>query len=177
MLGHWERRRHFGETDDLVTRKVEAALAAGLRPILMVGEPSDRSVEPDVHLPAQLERLLAGCAAEDVARMVIVYEPEEAVGAPRPIAPRRAWRACALIRTWVWAYFGEQAAQSMRVIYGGAVAPEHAARLLGHPDVDGLGVGRKGREPITFVTLIYQIALAKGTGQIDWQSALFEPPE
>lgn len=158
LLGHWERRRHFGETNALVNRKVHAALAAGLRPILLIGEPAGWGGDPRDALAAQLERVLADCTAAQVARMAFVYEPEAAIGAAEPIPPQRVGAGCGFIRAWLAERFGQAVAQAVRIIYGGSVTPERAAALLAQPDVDGLGAGRKGRDPDAFARIVRQIA-------------------
>lgn len=163
MLGHWERRRHFGETDALVNRKVHAALKAGLRPILLVGEPTGEEERVEVILAAQLTSLLAGCAGRDVACMAFIYEPEEAIGAAEPIPVERVGHGCTLLRRWLRDRFGDEVAQATRIIYGGSVTPEHARSLLAQPDVDGLGAGRKGRDPDAFAAIVHQIVAVKGT--------------
>jgi len=158
LLGHWERRRHFGETDALVNRKVHAALAAELRPILLVGEPAGWTGNPCDALAAQLARVLADCTAEQVARMAFVYEPEAAIGVAEPIPAERAGAGCGFIRAWLAERFGPETARAVRILYGGSVTPEHAAALLAQPDVDGLGAGRKGRDADAFARIVRQIA-------------------
>lgn len=159
MLGHWERRRYFGETDELVNRKVHAALAAGLRPILLVGEPAEGRDDPRKHLAAQLERVLAGCRAQEVRRMAFVYEPEWAIGGKFPASGEHIQAGCSFIRAWLEERFG--AGQEVRIIYGGSVAPEFTAELLAQPDVDGLGSTRKGRDPHSFAAIVRAIAEAR----------------
>lgn len=161
LIGHWERRRHFHEDEALLRRKVQTALATGLRPILLIGEPQDVPPPNAAALAAQMERLLAGCAPEDVARMVFVYEPEGAIGREAPIPPDQAGEGCRFLRAWLAEHFGVAAVRA-RIIYGGSVTPEHAAALLRHPDVDGLGAGRRGRDPDAFAAIVRQIAEIKG---------------
>ncbi len=161
MLGHWERRRHFGEDDEFVNRKVQAALEAGLRPILLVGEPADYSGEPESFLSKQLEVLTRGCSARDIERMVFVYEPEGAIGVERPASLERIKKGCAFLRERLREAFGE-AAWKVRIIYGGSVSPEFAPAILSIPDVDGLGATRKGRDPGTFASIVRLIAETKG---------------
>ncbi len=158
LLGHWERRRHFGETDELVNRKVHAALAAGLRPILLIGEPARWSGDVHDSLAGQLGRVLADCTADQVATMAFVYEPEAAIGVTEPIPAEQAGVGCGFIRAWLAGRFGDQVARTVRIIYGGSVTPDYAIVLLAQPDVDGLGAGRKGRHPEAFARIVRLIA-------------------
>ena len=160
MLGHWERRRHFGETDELVQRKVQAALEAGLRPILLIGEPTEARSEPRAALHRQLANILQGCGSDDIARMAFVYEPEWAIGVDRPASAQHIQSGCALIRAWLNEHF-DGAGERVPIIYGGSVSPEFAPELLARPDVDGLGSTRKGRNPETFASIVKAIAEAK----------------
>jgi len=160
MLGHWERRRYFGENDELVNRKVHAALNAGLRPILLVGEPREAREEPSQAMAEQLSQVLAGCDAAEVARMVFVYEPEWAIGVREPAPVSHVQAGCAFIRRWLQEHFG-QGAGKVRIIYGGSVTPQHSPALLRQPDVDGLGTTRKGRDPHAFAAIVKAIVEAK----------------
>ncbi len=152
MAGHWEVRRRMGEDDEAVNRKVRAGLEAGLRPILLVGEPWGSSFNPD-----RLSVLLAGCTGEQVARMAFVYEPEGAIGRAEPVRPAHAAAGCRAIRRWLADRYGAEVAERARIIYGGSVTPRHAAALLSDPDVDGLGASRRGRDPVAFAEIVRQI--------------------
>ncbi len=162
LLGHWERRRHFGETDAIVNRKVRAALDAGLRPILLVGEGSDARDCVQESVERQLSRVLAGCEAGEVARTAFTYEPEWTIGRAEPAPPEHVARGAGLMRTWIGEQFGAEVAQAVRIIYGGSVTPEHAPALLAHGDIDGLGAGRKGRQVEAFADITRLIAEVKG---------------
>jgi len=166
MLGHWEVRRHLGDDDAAVNRKVHLALDAGLAPILLIGEAcGDDSLLSDA-LEGQLERVLAGCQAEQVETMAFVYEPEGAIGVAAPASPEHAASGCGLIRGWLRGRWGDVVAESVRIIYGGSVAPEYAADgstelaevLLSCSDVDGLGATRRGRDAATFARIVRLIA-------------------
>jgi len=160
MIGHWERRRHFGEDDELVNRKVRAALDAGLNPILLVGEPIDYSGEPETFLERQLKSIVRGCSAEEVKRIVFVYEPEGAIGVKEPASIEHIGKGCAFLREKLRESFGE-IAEEVRIIYGGSVSPEAAPAILSLPDVDGLGATRKGRDPEIFASIVRWIANLK----------------
>ena len=162
MLGHWEVRRTHGDDDRLVNRKLHRALAAGLRPILLVGEAAAERERALLALQAQLLTVLAGCTADQVTQMVFVYEPEWAVGVTEPAPALHVDMGCRFIRGWLTAWYGEPVGQMVRVIYGGSVSPEYAADLLTSHDLDGLGATRKGRDPAIFAQLVRQIAQAKG---------------
>jgi triosephosphate isomerase len=152
MVGHWEVRRRLGEDDSAVGRKLRAALAAGLRPILLLGEQRGAAFEV-----TRLATLLEGCTGEQVARMAFVYEPEGAIGQAEPAAPRHAAAGCRDIRHWLAAHFEERVAEQTRIIYGGSVTPQHASALLADPDVDGLGASRRGRDPAAFADIVGRI--------------------
>jgi triosephosphate isomerase len=161
LLGHWELRRHLGEDDGSVNRKVHLALGAGLRPILLVGEARDDGASPEVALDGQLARVLESCRAGQVATMAFVYEPEGAIGAIEPATPEHVATGCGFIRTWLRRQWGDAVADSVRIIYGGSVAAEHATSLLAAPDVDGLGATRRGRDPQSFIEIVRKIADVK----------------
>ena len=158
MLGHWEVRRHLGDDDAAVNRKVHLALDAGLAPILLIGEAcDDESPMTDV-LERQLERVLAGFRGDQVERMAFVYEPEGAIGVAAPASPEHVAAGCGFIRGWLRERWGDAVAERARIIYGGSVAPEYAADLLACPDVDGLGATRRGRNAATFAQIVRLIA-------------------
>lgn len=161
MLGHWEIRRHLGDDDALVNAKVHLALDAGLAPILLVGEARDEVGSLEAILERRMTRVLEGSRAEDVAEMAFVYEPEGAIGVAAPVTPQHVAAGCGFMRERLRQRWGKDVAESVRIIYGGSVAPEHAAELLAAPDVDGLGASRKGRAPAVFVEIVRQIAHVK----------------
>jgi triosephosphate isomerase len=162
MLGHWEVRRHFGDTDETVNRKLHAAHRAGLRPILFVGEAREEQDRFREALAAQLQRVLEGCDARQIEEMVVVYEPEWTINVEEPASPQHVGAGCGFIREWLAGHYGASAAQAVRIIYGGSVTPARARDLLGAPDVDGLGAGRKGRQVEAFAEIVRLIAAAKG---------------
>lgn len=138
-------------------------MEAGLRPILLVGEPHSPGDKAPLEraLAGQLSRTLAGCRAEQVANMALVYEPEGAIGVSQPARPEQVAAGCAFVRGWLRERWGEAAAGAARIIYGGSVAPKFAADLLTISNLDGLGATRRGRDPATFVEIVRQIARAK----------------
>lgn len=164
MLNHWEVRRNLGDDEALINRKVHIALEAGLRPVLLIGPGRDEIGALEGVLTAQMGRVLAGCDARQVAGMAFIYEPEVAIGATRPQKPEQVAVGCRLMREYLRREWGSQTAEEVRIIYGGSVSPELAADLLSSPEVDGLGVSRKGRDSLDFLEIVRQIALVKGGG-------------
>jgi triosephosphate isomerase len=142
VLGHSERRAMCGETDRALALKVPAALAAGLVPILCVGETEEErdAEETDRKLRQQVNEDLAGVSDEQLARVVVAYEPIWAIGTGRVATPEQAHEAIAFIRALV-AGRDQPASEAMRILYGGSVKPENAAELLALQDVDGALVG------------------------------------
>ena len=161
MLGHWEVRRQRGDNDATVNRKVHLAFAVGLAPILLVGEAHDDPAPPAEAVGQMLARTLAGVEAEQAAHMAIVYEPEGTIGVAQPASPEHVAAGSGVIRAWLRRRWGDEVAGQVRIVYGGSVAPEHAADLLGSPDVNGLGATRRGRDVVTFADIVRQIARAK----------------
>jgi triosephosphate isomerase len=154
ILGHSERRQHFGETDEALARKVPAALDAGLEPILCVGErESERDAdETAAVLTRQVDADLAEVPDDRLAGVVIAYEPIWAIGTGRTATPDQAQEAIALIRERIAVRDGG-AAEAVRILYGGSVKPDNAAELLSQPDVDGALVGGASLEPADFLAI------------------------
>jgi triosephosphate isomerase len=143
LLGHSERRALFGETDEALARKVPAALAAGLDPVLCVGESEqERDGGATVErLRAQLSGALGELDAARALQLTIAYEPVWAIGTGRTASPEQAQEAHADVRAWLADRFGSDVAGTVRILYGGSVKPENARELLECPDVDGALVG------------------------------------
>ena len=155
ILGHSERREHFGESDEALARKVPAALSAGLQPILCVGEnESQRDAdETAAVLTRQIEADLAEVDVPKLSEVVIAYEPIWAIGTGRTAAPEQAQEACALLRMLV-AGRDPGGAEAVRILYGGSVKPDNAAELIGQPDVDGALVGGASLDPDDFAAIV-----------------------
>ena len=156
ILGHSERRQLFGETDEGVNRKVKAVLAAGMLPIVCVGETlqereSGRTLEV---VSRQLAGGLAGMDAAAVARLVIAYEPVWAIGTGKTATSAQAQEVHAHVRGWVAQAFGKEAAAAVRIQYGGSVKADNAAELLGQPDVDGALVGGASLKAADFAAIV-----------------------
>jgi triosephosphate isomerase (TIM) len=154
VLGHSERRRHFNETDEALARKVAAALAAGLEPILCVGESEEArdAGQTKAVLECQLQADLAAVESGALAGIVIAYEPIWAIGTGRTASPEQAQEACAFIRD-VLRERGA-VADSVRILYGGSVKPANAAELLAQADIDGALVGGASLDPEEFAAIV-----------------------
>ena len=156
IIGHSERRTLFGETDAEVNQKTHAAFAAGLTPIVCVGETldqRDRNETLDV-LDRQLNKGLDGLNAEQMSLLVIAYEPVWAIGTGRTATPEQAGEAHAHIRKRLNQWFGAAPADACHVIYGGSVKPENIRELVGHEDVDGALVGGASLEVAQFFQIV-----------------------
>ena len=154
ILGHSERRQLFGETDEALARKVPAALAADLEPILCVGETEAArdGGETETVLERQLQTDLAGVDSLGLSRVVIAYEPIWAIGTGRVATPEQAQEACAFIRDVL--RLRGAAAEQIRILYGGSVKPGNAAEILSQPDVDGALVGGAALDPEDFAAIV-----------------------
>jgi triosephosphate isomerase len=155
VLGHSERRAMFGETDRALALKVPAALAAGLVPILCVGESEEErdAEETDRKLRQQINEDLASVPDEQLASVVVAYEPIWAIGTGRVATPEQAQEAIAFIRALV-AGRDQRAAEEVRILYGGSVKPENATELLALPDVDGALVGGASLQADSFAGIV-----------------------
>lgn len=156
IAGHSERREIFGESDELVNAKVKAILANEMTPILCVGETlAEREAgEAEAKVERQVATGLAKVKAEQVAGLVVAYEPIWAIGTGKTASADDAQAMCALVRATVGRVFGQDAASSVRVQYGGSVKPDNAAELMGQPDIDGALVGGAALEAESFARII-----------------------
>jgi triosephosphate isomerase len=155
VLGHSERRQLFGETDRALTEKVPAALAAGLAPILCVGETEEEREAGDMErkLRHQVQEGLELVADDRLADVAIAYEPIWAIGTGKVATPDQAQEAISFVRALV-ADRSREAAKSVRVLYGGSVKPDNAAEILDQPDVDGALVGGASLDPDSFARIV-----------------------
>ena len=152
IVGHSERRQLFGETDEDVNRTVLAVLAVGMTPILCCGETLEEreAGETEAKVGRQVRAGLAGVPAEQVAALVVAYEPIWAIGTGRTATPDDAQTVCAEVRRVVGDVAGTVAAGSVRVQYGGSVKASNAAELLAQTDIDGALVGGASLDPEEF---------------------------
>jgi triosephosphate isomerase (TIM) len=143
VVGHSERREHHEESDELVNTKAHKALDAGMTPIVCVGEGLEvrQAGEHVPHCISQLEGSLAGFSAEQVSDLVIAYEPVWAIGTGEVATPADAQEVCQAIRGQVREAFGDEAADGVRILYGGSVKAANVAGIMAEEDVDGCLVG------------------------------------
>jgi triosephosphate isomerase len=155
IVGHSERRTHFGETDEIVAKKAAAALRHGLRPIVCVGEGlSERDAgETDAVIARQVDAVFADVEAGQVAECVVAYEPVWAIGSGRAADGEEANRVAALIRATIAGRFGAERAAEVRVQYGGSVTDANVAEFIGQPEIDGALVGGASLKAEAFIHL------------------------
>ena len=156
ILGHSERRSLYGEDDMVINKKVHATLAAGLKPILCIGESLEErdGGQLEFVLSQQLEGSLAGISAGQMAEIVIAYEPVWAIGTGRTASPEQAQETQAFVRSVLAPLFGSDVAGATRIQYGGSVKPGNAAELIGQPDIDGFLVGGASLDPTSFAEIV-----------------------
>ncbi|HET8636069.1 MAG TPA: triose-phosphate isomerase [Acidobacteriaceae bacterium] len=156
ILGHSERRQYFGETDETVNKKLLAALKHELKPIVCIGEVlAEREGGKTAEvLLRQVRKAFAGVTAEQAESIVIAYEPVWAIGTGKTATPEMAAEAHAIVRKEIAAVIGAQAAEAMRILYGGSVKPENATALMNEPGVDGALVGGASLDPQSFAKIV-----------------------
>lgn len=156
IIGHSERRQYFGETDASVNLKIQAALAAGLTPIVCVGElKSERDAgQAEAVVARQIAGGLAGLSPEAVQRLVIAYEPVWAIGTGDTATPDDAQAMHAAIRGLLAEHFGAATADSVRIQYGGSVKPDNIDELMAMPDIDGALVGGASLKAESFLRIV-----------------------
>lgn len=156
IIGHSERRQYFGETDDTVNRKLRTALAAGLKPIVCVGEviqEREAGMTEDV-LRRQCNIAFREISGAEAIPMLIAYEPVWAIGTGKTATPELAAEAHQVIRTEAANAFGEGVATQMRILYGGSVKPENANALMSQAEIDGALVGGASLDPKSFAAIV-----------------------
>lgn len=156
IIGHSERRQYFGETDETVLKRTVAALEAGLKPIVCVGEMlAEREAgETEAVLRTQFDGGIAGLSPEQFAKIVIAYEPVWAIGTGKTATTQQAQDAHAFIRGVLAKMFDDATAKKVRIQYGGSVKPANAKELMSQPDVDGALVGGAALESRSFADII-----------------------
>jgi triosephosphate isomerase len=156
IVGHSERRQHLGETDETVRRKVRAVFAAGMVPILCVGESLEErdAGRTEDKVATQAKAALTGLADEQVASLVVAYEPIWAIGTGRNANPADAGEVIGLIRRTAASAASAEAAQSMRVQYGGSVKAGNIREFMAHPEIDGALVGGASMDPEEFALIV-----------------------
>ena len=156
IIGHSERRQYFGETDENVNKKMKAAMAGGLTPIICVGETlAEREAgETENVIVRQVKSGLTGITPQQAAGLVIAYEPVWAIGTGKTASSADAEQGCSLIRRTAAGLFGDEAANLLRIQYGGSVKPENIAVLMAEKNIDGALVGGASLEAKTFSKII-----------------------
>ena len=155
IIGHSERRQYFAETDETVNKKLHTAIKNGITPIFCLGEVlAEREAGEEFNIVgSQVAAGLAGLAAQDVEGLIIAYEPVWAIGTGRNATAEQAEEMCSYIRSEVSGLFGNDAAESVRIQYGGSVKPENAAEILNMPNIDGALVGGASLAPDKFLAI------------------------
>ena len=156
IVGHSERRTLFGETDATVNRRTAAAIGAGLTPIVCIGETLDQRERDETFavLDRQIQQGLDGLGGGQLAGLILAYEPVWAIGTGRNATPAQAGEAHAHIRQRLRQWFGGDAADRCRILYGGSVKPANIADLGAQPDVDGALVGGASLDPRGFAEIV-----------------------
>jgi triosephosphate isomerase len=156
VLGHSERRQYFGETDEIVNRKVRAALEASLRPIVCIGETLDQREHGNVEkiLAIQLRGSLANLEPKELQETVIAYEPVWAIGTGHNATAAQAQEAHAFIRHTLTQMSDQTTADRVRIQYGGSVKPANARELMSQPDIDGALVGGASLDARSFAEIV-----------------------
>jgi triosephosphate isomerase len=155
LVGHSERRQFFGDTDEAVQKKTRAALAAGLHPVVCVGEtlPERESGRTLDVVGRQVRAALSGLDASQIGRLTVAYEPVWAIGTGKTASSAQAQEVHAALRA-ILRELAPAAADSIRILYGGSVKPDNASELLSQPDVDGALVGGASLKALDFAGII-----------------------
>jgi triosephosphate isomerase len=156
IIGHSERRQMFGDTDETVNKKAKRLLKAGITPILCIGETEAQydAGETEKVIRDQLTGSLADLCAKCVGSMVIAYEPIWAIGTGKSATKEDAQKCCAIVRNQVKVMYGEEAAENVRVQYGGSVKPENIVEYMACPDIDGALIGGASLKEASFIDII-----------------------
>lgn len=156
IIGHSERRSMYGDTDAFVNRKIRAAFHFGLTPIVCIGETlEDRDAgNAEKVVAMQLKQSLAELTANEVIRIVLAYEPVWAIGTGRTATPTQAQQMHAFIRQWISETFDTNAANDLRILYGGSVKPENISELMREADIDGALVGGASLEAESLARIV-----------------------
>jgi len=156
MVGHYERRHYFNETEEQIHKKIKAALKHQLIPLVCIGESIEQrqSGQTSVVIKTQMDIILKDFSAEEMARCLILYEPYWAVGAEEAASPEQAQEAHAIIRNKIASQLGDPVSRKVRILYGGSVRWDNVAQFLVQADVNGVGVGRAGWKPDSFLKIL-----------------------
>jgi len=156
IIGHSERRQYFGETDETVNKKIQAALQVGLKPVFCVGETEEeRASEQTLSvLDKQVKKGLEGLVSDQLDTLIIAYEPVWAIGTGKTATDDQAQEVHQFIRSLVEKNFGTALSNSIRILYGGSVKPDNVAGLMSMPDIDGALVGGASLDAESFSKIV-----------------------
>jgi triosephosphate isomerase (TIM) len=156
ILGHSERRQLFGETDEMINKKVKKAQEKDLTPILCIGETlEEREADKTFDiLEQQLVKDLAGLTPDDVKKLVIAYEPVWAIGTGKTATPKQANEAIGFIRAELEKSYGDEVSEAVRILYGGSVKPDNATEIMNCEEIDGALVGGASLKAEDFIGII-----------------------
>ena len=156
IIGHSERRQYFGETNETVLKKSLAALEVGLTPIVCVGETLENreAGQTETVLMDHCQGGTAGLSAAQFSRILMAYEPVWAIGTGKTATPEIAVEAHRVIRAYARAAFGQEAADSLRILYGGSVKPDNVAKLMAQEEIDGALVGGASLDAASFAAIV-----------------------
>jgi triosephosphate isomerase len=159
MVGHYERRHYFHETGEEIHKKAKAALKHHLTPLICVGESLEQRQSGQVLMAIKktMDIIFKDFSAEEMGRCLILYEPDWAVGAEAAAGPEQAQEAHAFIRNQIANQFGESVSKKVRILYGGSVRWDNVAQFLLQGNVDGVGVGRAGWNPDSFLKILESV--------------------
>ncbi len=159
IIGHSERRHVFGESDELICKKIKAGVAAGLEVIFCIGETGDQRVAEKTKevIRQQLEDGLKEFSKAQCKQMTIAYEPVWAIGTNVNATPEQAEEVHREIRQWLASRFDPVISETMRILYGGSVKPDNASNLLAREEIDGLLVGSASLDPQSFCAIIQSV--------------------
>ncbi len=161
LVGHNERRRYFGETDEEVNKKVLSAVAHGLVPTICFGETEEQYQHHDTDkiLTDQVVAAVKGLDDDTMSKVILAYEPIWAVGTGKTATPKIANEKCALIRKCVADLYNQEVADKIRILYGGSVTPENIEALVDEDDIDGALVGGASLDPKKFIDMAFKCRL------------------
>lgn len=157
IIGHSERRKYFHEDDDLINKKVAAALRNGLCPIVCCDDTMGRRLASDDKVHWVVGRILAdlqGLSTDSIRKVTIAYEPDWAIGSGQSADPSQAEEGCYLIRQTISDMYGDPVADDVRILYGGSVTPDNMGALMAKPDIDGVLVGADSLDAQTFLEIV-----------------------
>ena len=156
IIGHSERRQYFNETDENVNKRIKAAIKGNLKPVLCIGETwEEREAEKTFSvLDKQVKKGLEEFSLSDLGSLVIAYEPVWAIGTGKTATTDQAQDVHKFLRSLIKEMYGEELAESMRILYGGSVKPANIAELMSMPDIDGALVGGASLDPETFSKIV-----------------------